>query len=104
MTASPGFNQAPTSADPPVRPIERRLYRSSTNRVFAGVCAGIADHFGADPTMVRLLTVVIAVFTALVPMIVLYLVAAIVIPEGTAGRYRPAPCGLVTRSRPARAG
>jgi phage shock protein C len=92
MTASPGINDAPTSADQPARPMERRLYRSSTNRVFAGVCAGIADHFGADPTVVRLLTVLIALFTALVPMIVLYLVAAIVIPQGAAAE---APAGAV---------
>jgi phage shock protein C len=85
MTASPGFNQTPGSAEAPPRPIQRRLYRSRANRVFAGVCAGIAEYFGAEPTAVRLLAVVIALFTAVVPMFVLYLVAAIIIPEHVTG-------------------
>jgi len=32
----------------------RRLNRSRTNRVLAGVCGGIAEHYGSDPTAVRL--------------------------------------------------
>jgi phage shock protein PspC (stress-responsive transcriptional regulator) len=85
MTGPPG---APVAA--------RRLYRSRTNRVLAGVCGGIAEYYGADPTAVRLLTAVIAVFTAVVPMLVLYLIAAIVVPERIGGE---APVG--TDSTPA---
>jgi len=104
MTASPGFNQAPASAHRPGRSVERRLYRSSTNRVFAGVCAGIADHFGADPTVVRLLSVLIALVTALVPMIVLYLVAAIVIPPQAAGTVPPGPARAASSTASAQGG
>jgi phage shock protein C len=60
------------------------LHRSTTNRVFAGVCGGIAEHFGSDPTAVRLAAVVLAIVTGIVPMIVAYVVAAIIIPEGEA--------------------
>ncbi len=60
----------------------RRFYRSRSNRVLAGVCGGIAEYYGSDPTAVRLLTLVLGLFTGIFPMIVLYLVAAIVIPEG----------------------
>jgi phage shock protein C len=60
----------------------RRFYRSRSNRVLAGVCGGIAEHYGSDPTAVRLLTLVLGLFTGIFPMIALYLVAAIVIPEG----------------------
>ena len=35
----------------------KRLYRSTDDRMIAGVCAGIADYFGIDPTLVRLLFV-----------------------------------------------
>ena len=35
----------------------KRLYRSSQNRMIAGVCGGIAEYFGIDPTLVRLLAV-----------------------------------------------
>jgi phage shock protein PspC (stress-responsive transcriptional regulator) len=59
----------------------RRLFRSSTNRVFAGVCGGIAEYFGGDPTMVRLATAFLGLITGIVPMLILYIVAAIVVPE-----------------------
>ena len=62
---------------------------SRTNRVFAGVCGGVAEYFGAEPIAVRLLAVVIALFTALVPMILLYLVAAIIVPEHVVGEVSP---------------
>lgn len=59
----------------------RRLYRSRLSRTFAGVCGGIAEYYGSDPTAVRLLAVILAVLTGIFPLLVLYLVAAIVIPE-----------------------
>jgi phage shock protein C len=45
------------------------------------VCGGIAEYYGSDPTAVRLLTVVLAIVTGIFPMLVIYLVAAIVVPE-----------------------
>jgi phage shock protein C len=89
MTASSGLSQTPGSTEVPPQPLHRRLYRSRTNRVFAGVCGGVAEHFGAEPTAVRLLAIVIALFTALVPMILLYLVAAIIVPEHVAVEVSP---------------
>ncbi len=62
----------------------RRLYRSRSNRVISGVCGGIAEHYGSDPTMVRLLAVILDVFTGVIPLLLAYLIAAIVIPEGDA--------------------
>lgn len=60
----------------------RRLHRSRTNRVFSGVCAGIAEYYGSDPTAVRLAAVIIGLFTGIVPMVVVYIIAAIVVPDG----------------------
>lgn len=73
--------------EPPSAPVSpqsgaRRFYRSRSNRVLAGVCGGIAEYYGSDPMAVRLLTLVLGLFTGIFPMIVLYLIAAIVIPEG----------------------
>ena len=34
--------------------MDRRLYRSNTNRMIAGFCGGLADYFNIDPTIVRL--------------------------------------------------
>jgi phage shock protein PspC (stress-responsive transcriptional regulator) len=60
--------------------------------VLAGVCGGIAETYGSDPTAVRLATVVIGLFTGIVPMIVIYVIAALVVPDdGThvTGEARP---------------
>lgn len=56
----------------------KRLYRSENNRMLCGVCAGIAEYFGIDPTLVRLAWVL---FCALGGSGVLaYILSAIIIP------------------------
>lgn len=56
---------------------QKRLYRSSTNKMLCGVCAGIADYINIDPTVVRLLWVVFGFFGA---GILAYIVAAVIMP------------------------
>lgn len=61
----------------------KKLYRNTENKMLAGVCSGIADYFDIDPTLVRLGWVL---FCALGGSGVLaYIIAAIIIPEKTAG-------------------
>lgn len=60
----------------------RRLHRSRTNRVLAGVCGGVAEYYGSDPTAVRLAALIVGLFTGIVPMVVAYIIAAIVVPDG----------------------
>ena len=55
----------------------KRLYKSN-NRMLCGVCAGIAEYFGIDPTIVRLIWAALALSG---PGILLYIVAALVMPE-----------------------
>ena len=59
--------------------MENRLYRSESDKKIAGVCGGIAEYFGIDPTIVRLLWLIsIAVYgTGLL----IYIVAAIIMPR-----------------------
>lgn len=57
------------------------LFRSSSNRVIAGVCGAVAGRFRFDPTLVRLLAVLFTLMTALLPGLLLYLCLWIVIPE-----------------------
>jgi phage shock protein C len=57
----------------------QKLYRSRKNRYIAGVCGGIAEYFGVDPTLVRLLTLLSILIPG--PQFILYIVAWIVIPE-----------------------
>jgi phage shock protein C len=60
----------------------KTLTRSTSNRMLAGVCAGLGDYLGIDPTIVRLLTV-LAFFTGFSGIVLVYLVMAIVVPEQT---------------------
>jgi phage shock protein C len=60
----------------------KQLTRNTSNRMIAGVCAGLADYFGIDPTVVRLLTV-LAFFTGFGGIALVYLIMAIVVPEQT---------------------
>ncbi len=63
-----------------VPPIQKRLMRSSVDCKIAGVCGGIAEYMDVDPTVVRLVWVLITFFTGIVPGIVAYLVAWMVMP------------------------
>ncbi|CAF0693549.1 PspC domain-containing protein [Candidatus Methylacidithermus pantelleriae] len=58
----------------------RKLCRSR-NRKLLGVCAGLAEYFDIDPTLVRLLWVTGALFTGLFPALLLYFIFALVMPE-----------------------
>lgn len=56
----------------------KRLYRSRSDRMIAGVCGGLAEYFGVDPTLVRL-AFVVALFYGPGPLA--YLIMMIVVPE-----------------------
>jgi phage shock protein C len=58
----------------------RRLFRSRTNKMLAGVCAGIGNYANMDPTVVRLLATLLFFMTGPV-MIVAYIVMALIIPQ-----------------------
>jgi phage shock protein C len=71
----------------------RRLTRSQDRKV-AGVCGGVAEYFGADPTLVRLGFVALAVLTAFGPMLLGYAILWIVMPEASGPpASRPASTG-----------
>lgn len=57
------------------------LARSRTNRMIAGVCGGLANWLGWDPTLVRVLYVVVSVISAAFPGILVYLVLWVVMPQ-----------------------
>lgn len=58
----------------------KKLTKSSTDLVIAGVCGGIGEYFGIDPTIVRVLYVIFT-FMAVGSPILLYLILAWIIPE-----------------------
>ena len=59
----------------------KKLMLSRTNRQFMGVCGGIAEYLGVDPTVVRVLWVVGTFVTAFVPATILYLALGFIIPQ-----------------------
>ncbi len=56
------------------------LTRSVSNRMVAGVCAGLGEYLGIDPTIIRLMTI-LAFFTGFGGIIFVYAIMAIVVPE-----------------------
>lgn len=72
-------------------PNPKRFYRSRTDKVWLGVCGGLAERFGWEPALVRILTV-LAFFFAAGPFIIFaYVITAIITPKEPAGRPNLAP-------------
>jgi phage shock protein PspC (stress-responsive transcriptional regulator) len=57
------------------------LLRSRRHRMLGGVCGGLADWLGWDPTLVRLLYVVVSIVSAAFPGILVYLLLWIIVPR-----------------------
>jgi phage shock protein C len=58
----------------------KKLYRSP-NRIIAGVCGGIADYFDVDPTLIRVIYMILSLFSAAFPGFLLYIILMIMIPN-----------------------
>lgn len=61
----------------------KRLYKSATDKKLDGVCAGIAEYFDIDPTVVRLLWVLATLFVG--AGVLAYIIAAVVMPRKPEG-------------------
>src|SRR5689334_12798244 len=70
----------------------RRLYKSRRNRFIDGICGGIAEYFQVDPTIVRLLWVLVTLLGG--SGIILYIVGMIVIPVNPEHVLSPQPAGI----------
>ena len=60
---------------------QKRLYRSKTNRIFTGICGGLGEYLDIDPTALRLVWVLVVVFTGIFPGVLAYFIAMFVVPE-----------------------
>ncbi len=95
-TPLPPADEPPPYQPPPLGP--RRLTRSTQDRMIAGVCAGVAEYLGIDPTIVRIGAIVLTLIGG--AGIVAYLIAWLVVPEDPApgrsdGGDRSIPLGLL---------
>ena len=59
--------------------MKKKLYRSTSNKMAAGVCAGIADYLNMDPTVIRVLWAVISLFAWVG--VIAYIICVFLIPE-----------------------
>jgi phage shock protein PspC (stress-responsive transcriptional regulator) len=83
----------PEGADEPVLAVhDRRLRRSTTDRQIAGVCGGMAEYFGTDATLVRLIWVVLSIFAgAVIGGVIAYALAWLIIPRAESGSLSAHP-------------
>ena len=58
----------------------KKLYRSKHDNIIFGVCGGLASHFDIDSTIVRFVVLFLCALTFIVPMVILYFIAALMIP------------------------
>lgn len=59
--------------------MEKKLYKSNQNKMIDGVCGGIAEYFGIDPTVVRLIWALFSLMGGCG--ILAYIIAAVIIPR-----------------------
>ena len=59
----------------------KKLMRSRKNKMIAGVCGGIAEYFNMDPTLVRIIYVLVSIFSIAFPGILVYIILWLIIPE-----------------------
>ncbi len=59
---------------------DKKLTKSATNRMISGVCGGIGEYFHLDATLIRLIWAILTV-GGVGSVLILYIIAAIVIPE-----------------------
>ncbi|HRH31934.1 MAG TPA: PspC domain-containing protein [bacterium] len=69
----------------------KKLYKSSTDKKIAGVCGGLAEYFEIDATILRLVWALVVVFSGFVPGGLVYLIAALVMPEKPNAQPTPPP-------------
>ena len=58
--------------------MEKKLYRSTHNKMIAGVCSGLAEYINIDPTIIRVIWALVGLSGA---GLIAYLVCALIIPE-----------------------
>jgi len=60
---------------------KKLLYRSKKNKIFFGICGGLGEYLNIDPTILRLVWMLVVIFTGLVPGVIAYILAIFIVPE-----------------------
>jgi phage shock protein C len=59
----------------------KRLYRSDRDKRIAGICGGLGEYLDVDPTIVRLIAVVVGIGTGVLPFLFGYFIAWLIVPQ-----------------------
>ena len=59
----------------------KKLYKIEQGKVLCGVCGGIAEYLNLDPNIIRLLTILLGIFSAFFPLLIAYIVMACILPD-----------------------
>lgn len=59
----------------------KKLKKSRKDKIVAGVIGGLAEYFKADATLLRIVWLIAMAFTGIIPMALVYLAAAVIMPE-----------------------
>lgn len=85
-----------------MEPSPKRLYRSTSNKMIAGVCGGVAEYLNVDPTIVRIAWILLSILP-LIPGIIIYIIAWFIIPKAPANDPKETSPGGNSGSRNAAA-
>jgi phage shock protein C len=61
--------------------VNKRLYRSDTNKTLGGILGGLGEYLNIDPTVLRLIFVLIVVVTGVIPGIIAYIIGLFIVPK-----------------------
>jgi phage shock protein C len=59
----------------------KKLYRSSTNKIFTGILGGLGEYWDMDPVVLRLAFVFIILITGVIPGVLAYIIALFIVPK-----------------------
>jgi len=82
-----GWWIVPIKSKSSVIPVEKCLYRSYRDRKIAGICGGLGEYWHFDPTIIRIIVVFLCIITAVLPLMIAYLIGWIIIPLRPSNDY-----------------
>lgn len=59
----------------------KKLFRSATDKKISGVVGGLARYLNMDPSLLRILTVILAIVTQVIPFLIIYIIWVFAVPE-----------------------
>ncbi len=61
----------------------KKLYRSESNKMIAGICGGLGELFQVDPTILRLIIAFVGIITGFIPLVIVYIIGWMIIPTSS---------------------